>query len=49
MQGEPKEPCLGISCGSSFVGRPHTKRKFKYGKELCPLVERSAKARHEEH
>ena len=27
---------------------PHTKRNFKYGKELCLLVGGSAKARHEE-
>jgi hypothetical protein len=27
---------------------PHTKRKSEYGKELCVLVERSAKTRHEE-
>jgi hypothetical protein len=27
---------------------PHTKRNFKYGKELCLLVGGSARARHEE-
>jgi multidrug resistance efflux pump len=32
----------------NYVRGPHTKRNFKYGKELCLLVGGSARARHEE-